>query len=336
MKRIAPIVLALVMLLSSCSSGEVVPQQGMGNGTPTTLEPAQTPTPPASLSDDSQPPPTAGETPPTSAPPEPDMRPENIWYHYSLLDPEQKAAYLELYESLWAYINDDGAMGLFSFTLVNPAPTIDGRLIFMSMAWDNPVIAQYFGSIIDVTVDGGNMIFHDISDPDQRVFGDITDIRRQIREIEAAADVFLRDIDPYLDDYGKYLAIAEKVSQHIVYNYSSGSSGQSTLEWLLDQSVYGGLVNRLGVCEGFANTFQYLCQRAGLFCMTVYGGTYAGDHAWNIIRLDDGYYHVDTTWMQTYGRRYFCLTDAQIAVERTIISQYHPECSGIRFAYDDG
>ena len=276
------------------------------------------------------------ETPPASTLPEPDLRPENIWYHYNLLDSEQKAVYLELYENLVAYIENDEDTELFSLTIENTASTMDGRGIVMRMAWDNPAIALYFGSHIDVTDENGRLFFHDISTPDMQDFGDITDIRNQIREIELAADDFLADISPYLSDYDKYHAIAEKLAAHIEYNDSHGAPEQRLKDFLLDMSVYGGLVNRLCACEGFAKTYQHLCHQAGLFCVDVSGNTYAGDHAWNIIRLDDGYYHVDVTWMQTDGDRYFCLTDSQIAVDHRIISQYQPECSSVKYAYDGG
>jgi len=276
------------------------------------------------------------ETPSTSTPPEPDLRPENIWYHYNLLDYEHKAVYLELYDNLVEYIENDGGTELFSLTIENTASVIDGRGIVMRMAWDNPVIALYFGSHIDVTDENGRLIFHDISTPDMQDFGDVTDIRSQIREIKSAADDFLAGISPSLSDYDKYYAIADKLAAYIEYNHSHGAPEQPLKEFLLDKSVYGGLVNRLCACEGFAKTYQYLCHQAGLFCAEVEGNTYAGDHAWNVIRLDDAYYHVDVTWMQSNGDRYFCLTDLQIAVDHTIISQFHPECSNEEFAYDGG
>ena len=70
--------------------------------------------------------------------------------------------------------------------------------------------------------------------------------------------------------------------------------------------------------------------------MGIAGRTDSGDHEWNIIKLDDGYYHVDITWMQANRDRYFCLSDEQIFADHIIISQYHPECSGQKYAYDGG
>jgi transglutaminase/protease-like cytokinesis protein 3 len=260
---------------------------------------------------------------------------EALWFFYNLLDSPQKEAYLEVYNHLVSYINSSNTEK-FSFTLENSDSELDGFYLMMYISWDNPVIAQYFVSNINVSVDNGNMVFWDFSTVDTEVFGDITAIRNQIHEIEAAADAFLSDINLSLSDYERYLSIATKLCQEIVYDHSFGSPDQSLKDFLLSKSVYGGLINHLSVCQGFTQTYQYLCQRAGLFSTNVNGRISGIDHEWNIIRLDDGYYHVDTTWMQTYGDRYFCLTDAQIAATHLVNSLYHPTCNGVSYAYDNG
>lgn len=257
----------------------------------------------------------------------------DTWYFHSLLDPSQQAVYMGLYQNLQAYIEDDTDTEPFAYTFENPGPTLDGQNIVQFVGFDHPILAQYFSSCIVATENDGNMLFRDITTKDSQVFGDITDIRSQICEIEAAADAFLSAIDLSLSDYEKYLQIAVKLCREAEYDYAFGTQGQTLKDFLLDTSVYGGLVNHLCVCQGFAKTYQYVCQRAGLFCTVVAGRTSGGDHEWNIIKLDDGYYHVDVTWMQASGERYFCLTDDEIAVDHAIISQYHPECDGLKYAH---
>jgi transglutaminase/protease-like cytokinesis protein 3 len=82
----------------------------------------------------------------------------------------------------------------------------------------------------------------------------------------------------------------------------------------MNQSVYSALVNGETVCAGYARAMQYLMQRLGIPCYYCTG--YAGqNHAWNIVRLDDGYYNVDVTWDDTPGGEYdyFNRTDAEYA-----------------------
>lgn len=50
------------------------------------------------------------------------------------------------------------------------------------------------------------------------------------------------------------------------------------------------------VCEGYAEAFKMLCDRAGIPCIVVVG--FAGEaHAWNYVKMEDGnWYAVDVTW----------------------------------------
>lgn len=99
----------------------------------------------------------------------------------------------------------------------------------------------------------------------------------------------------------------------------------------MNQSAYSALVNGRTVCAGYARAFQYLMQQLGVPCYYCTG--YAGEnHAWNIVRLDDGYYNVDTTWDDTGDGTYdyFNKTDADYADShlRQEMSVYLPSRDG--------
>lgn len=82
----------------------------------------------------------------------------------------------------------------------------------------------------------------------------------------------------------------------------------------MNQSAYSALVNGRSVCAGYARAFQYVLMELGIPCYycTGYSG---GDHAWNIVKLDDGYYNVDVTWDDTQPSTcdYFNKTDKDYA-----------------------
>lgn len=98
-----------------------------------------------------------------------------------------------------------------------------------------------------------------------------------------------------------------------------------------NQSAYSALVEGRSVCAGYARAFQYLMQQAGIPCYYCTG--FAGqDHAWNIVKLDGGYYNVDVTWDDTESPTYnfFNKTDQELAAThiRTGLSVYLPACMG--------
>lgn len=62
----------------------------------------------------------------------------------------------------------------------------------------------------------------------------------------------------------------------------------------------GALVNKLAVCQGYAEAFSLLCYKAGIQTEMVYGtadnGISRESHAWNIVRINGVWYQIDTTW----------------------------------------
>lgn len=66
-------------------------------------------------------------------------------------------------------------------------------------------------------------------------------------------------------------------------------------------SMYGTLINREAVCEGYAKTFKYIMDKLNIPCIIAcgVGQNSKGEsesHAWNYIKLDNKWYAVDTTW----------------------------------------
>ncbi|MBE5767815.1 MAG: hypothetical protein E7335_11810, partial [Clostridiales bacterium] len=95
----------------------------------------------------------------------------------------------------------------------------------------------------------------------------------------------------------------------------------------------GVLLQKTGVCESFALAYQMLLGEAGVENIYVEG--YGGDeaHAWNMIRLDGEWYHVDVTWDEATNDRYFFgMTDELIGRSHTITSRV-PAANGTKYNY---
>lgn len=71
-------------------------------------------------------------------------------------------------------------------------------------------------------------------------------------------------------------------------NYLSGSIPDDSF------NAYGTLVNGTAVCNGYALAYKYLLNQVGIESYMVTSKSM--NHAWNLVKLDGEYYHVDTTW----------------------------------------
>ena len=66
-------------------------------------------------------------------------------------------------------------------------------------------------------------------------------------------------------------------------------------------NLYGALVNKYCVCEGYAKAFKYLMDEAGIDSVIVVGiGTNSKgeteNHSWNYVAINGNWYAVDATW----------------------------------------
>ncbi len=114
-----------------------------------------------------------------------------------------------------------------------------------------------------------------------------------------------------------------------------------------NQNIYSVFGNWTSVCAGYARATKYLLDRAGVECIYVTG--YAGeDHAWNIVKCEENYYYVDTTWgdpvyqelhedevlRKTKGYEYLCASEQLLSRTHTASADFTlPECTDTSLEY---
>lgn len=113
----------------------------------------------------------------------------------------------------------------------------------------------------------------------------ISETNRMLRETEAAAKEIVALTDDTMSDYEKL---------KVFHDYLAINVESSTDDPYAD-SVYGALVKKQALCEGYAKAFSYLCNIVGIENMIVTGYTDV-DHMWNMVKLGDSWYHVDVGW----------------------------------------
>lgn len=141
---------------------------------------------------------------------------------------------------------------------------------------DGLVTAKSKGSIVVWAKFGKALYKCDIVVEDEK----ITKLNNVVEKI---ADKFR-----HLNDVDKVMAVQDYLLDHITY------SNEHIVSY-----AYGALVEGKAVCQGYSQAFQKIMSALNIEGSTV--GGYLGDdthkekHAWNKVKLDDGWYFIDTT-----------------------------------------
>ena len=106
-------------------------------------------------------------------------------------------------------------------------------------------------------------------------------------------------------------------------------------------TVYGVLGEGVALCGGYAKTMKYLLDAIDIESIVIVGETTYDNHAWNIIKIDGYYYHLDATWNDPVTEDgadviiydYFNLRDEDIEKTHTWDREAYPECNSNKHNY---
>lgn len=133
-------------------------------------------------------------------------------------------------------------------------------------------------------------------------------VRSRLEHIKREAAVLLEGLDG--SSWDKVLTIHDRLAEHITYDMATDADNMGNL--------YGGLINRAGVCDAYTKSFQYLMGELGIPCINVRGSNDRGrSHAWNAVELDGHWYYVDVTWddKETLRHNYLGISSEEISRE---------------------
>lgn len=131
---------------------------------------------------------------------------------------------------------------------------------------------------------------------------DADDMRSQVTAL--ADEAVAAAVDDGMSDAEKVTALNRWIVDNMEYDYQALADIESTLGRLLldDTGRYsdarGGLIDKLVICGGYADTFNLLARKAGLESVYVSGivAESGSGHAWNHVKVDGVWKAIDTTW----------------------------------------
>lgn len=324
MKRLAAVLLALIMLLAffACDKTETslpVPSKPISSvsSEESSLESSSKPSKEPSSSES-----TSSESTSTEESSEPDTEtpPESIHinhYSFSALTDLQR----EYYERLHFAVTDMQSSWIV-LGLAEENYKADIAVVRNALVADHPDIfwlPNFYATALAYSDDEKVAMMYFASDPDSPPSYTIGrgESERKTRELNRVVDRIVADVTA-TDPYEIELQLHDMLC--LITDYSNDPTDP------MIYTSYGALVNGKANCEGYSRAMQLLLSRFGIVSVTVSGIARNEAHMWNAVLLEDEWYHLDATWNDTVGdfisHEYFNLTDSMISVHHTFSKNF--------------
>lgn len=162
--------------------------------------------------------------------------------------------------------------------------------------------------------------------------------KHQYKIREVRKEFISKYISQDMSDYEKVLAVHDYIINNSKYDDKLFTTGIVPPE---SYSSYGILGLGRGVCEGYAKSMKYLLDGIGIESMIVIGESKGENHAWNLIKIENEYYHVDTTWddpvtndgSNVLRYNFLNLNDEEISKTHNWNKGNYPSANGEKFNY---
>ena len=94
------------------------------------------------------------------------------------------------------------------------------------------------------------------------------------------------------DNYTKLKTIYDYITANVTYDHANASNNNYTLK----HTAYAALINKTAVCQGYAALLYRLALELGVDCRLIPGDSSGQGHGWNIAKIGNLYYNLDSTW----------------------------------------
>lgn len=234
-------------------------------------------------------------------------------YYYNQLNKEQQKAYYAIREGLLQRKE--------SFPVIRLSPE-ELRDIYFFVRLDDPEIFYSATYTYRYYEDASSVEMHPVY-----LFS-----KEKIREHQTAMQSRIRRIAEKAKD------LTEKEKQLYIHDFILENVRYDKLKKEYSHEIIGALGNGVAVCEGIAKAVKVLCSQLGIWCIIAIsqnnpekGIRYR--HAWNVLKIEGRYYHMDVTFDNTLSKEgvkrydYTNLGDRQMFRDHEPVVWKIPECT---------
>lgn len=117
-------------------------------------------------------------------------------------------------------------------------------------------------------------------------------------QIKSALQDLNSKLNSGMSEYEREVVVHDWLVKRVTYDFNvayeyktNGTSIQNKFAF----SALGALVKNSAVCEGYSRALQLALNYVGIECGLVSGKYNGGNHLWNIVKINNRWYHVDAT-----------------------------------------
>lgn len=180
-----------------------------------------------------------------------------------------------------------------------PQITSSGFCEKYMMAWCNPKVdGGEFGVHYCITVTyypGDNVAWAYLNNDKSNLTED------ELALYDVAVAWLEENISEEMTDYEKCVVIYEYLSGNVTYSMELLNALNTSFKFDRGITAYGAMVDKLTICQGYADAFDMLTSMLGMECVQIFGYGNNEPHNWNMIRLGEHWYHVDCTFGNAFG-----------------------------------
>jgi hypothetical protein len=240
------------------------------------------------------------------------LRTAKFRYHYNQLNAEEQKAYNTILQKIESFPAEIQINALNSESVFR---------VYNALRDDQPLFFHLSGKASYRKQGSQTCLLPDYTlTPDE--------YKTQRAQLLAVCEELIGAVPVGADPYQKELFLHDALVRRCGYEFSN-KPVQST--------AYGALVSRRAACEGYAKAMLLLLDHAGIQSYMVSGDAQNSAnklavHAWNKVRINGAWYHLDATWDDPVGSEiadkmshaYFNITDGEIARSHTLTDAQNP------------
>lgn len=247
------------------------------------------------------------------------LQPNNSTFYYNTLTEEQK----KIYKSVAIAIkNLDKKAKIKDYNYIDDNTTMqDVKVVIQNILLDHPEIFYVKNDYTVSTIELVNSKRIEVElgyTVDNKY-----DLENKIYEINEVINPIIQTAKT-MDIFNAELYVHDKICELASY-YKYTDINEVPEEC---HSIYGCLVSKSAVCDGLSKALQITLDKVGIESILVTGNLQNQAHAWNLVNLDDSWYHVDITSNKSIKNQndhkeeiihsYFNITTDQIKYSNTI------------------